>query len=88
MYLSYFGPGGKWSCLHPDEDLLKQPLGLHFEGADVGLDLGQRPQQPRLVEMPREADLVANLLRAGSDLILLAAGRRTRSAIRQMKLTI
>jgi hypothetical protein len=40
---------------------IQQPLGFLLDGEDVGADLLQRAQRLRLVEVPREADLVADL---------------------------
>ena len=42
-------------------DLGDQVVGLRFEGADVGLDLGEGAHRRRLVEVPGEGDLVADL---------------------------
>ena len=39
----------------------KQPFGLFLDGENVGADLFERAQRLRLVEVPREADLVADL---------------------------
>src|SRR5437773_1536286 len=43
------------------DDLAQQPLGLLLERQDVGTDRLQRAQRLRLVEIAREADLVAGL---------------------------
>ena len=47
--------------LAPLQQAVQQPLGLLLDGEDVGADLFQRAQRLRLVEVPREADLVADL---------------------------
>ena len=42
-------------------DLAQQPFGFFLNGQNVGADLFERAQRLRLVEVPREADLVADL---------------------------
>ena len=45
----------------PNHNLLQQPLGLGLEGLQVGPDLVQRAQRLRLIKVPGEGNLVADL---------------------------
>src|SRR5271169_1139194 len=43
------------------DKFIKQPLGLFLDAPDVSADFFECAQRLRLVEVPREADLVADL---------------------------
>ena len=52
---------GSRSRLGSRQQAIEQPLGLLLDGEDVAPNFLQRAQRLRLVEVPREADLVADL---------------------------
>ena len=79
---------GSWrSFAHSFRDFGEQPFGLLLDGQDIGADLFQRPQRLGLVEVAREADLVADpgdlLLDPGVGLALLLPFAASRLRVRK-----